>query len=91
MKFEIIGVIFSQLMLADSMRGWGMLGFKTVLKKLHVQLFCTMYMHVGAPIPVSLFNNYITVAEYIHYKTYLQHNIKSTFTLLNYEFVKKQY
>ena len=32
-------------------------------------------------------NNYITITEYIRYKTYnLQHNIESTLTLLNYEF-----
>ena len=37
-------------------------------------------------------NSYITITEYIRYKTYnLQHNIESTFTLLNYEFVTKQY
>ena len=32
-------------------------------------------------------NNYITITEYICYKTYnLQHNIESTLSLLNYEF-----
>ena len=32
--------------------------------------------------------HYITITEYFHYKTYnLQHNITSTYTLLNYEFV----
>ena len=37
-------------------------------------------------------NNYITITEYIHYKTYnLQHNFESAFTLLNYEFVTKPY
>ena len=66
------------------------MGFFHCLSTTQSAIQCSV-LTLNFGIVISFFiNNYITITEYISYKTYnLEHNIKATFTLLNYEFVTK--